>query len=140
MHSRQRCPLPATNKRFLRNVLVSTLEPRKKKPKQAGTCVIIPCMPIWPQKKFRSGAVYIETKQINIHCKFMCIGSVNPCIISIGCGILSNSFYLFSVMVYTQACALSSKIRLVVALHVFVLESSIKCNIFSLFCHRYRVL
>lgn len=33
----QRCPLPATNKRFLRNVLVSTLEPRKKKPKQAGT-------------------------------------------------------------------------------------------------------
>jgi len=33
----QRCPLPVTNKRFLRNVLVSTLEPRKKKPKQAGT-------------------------------------------------------------------------------------------------------
>jgi len=33
----QRCPLPATNKRFLRNVLASTLEPRKKKPKQADT-------------------------------------------------------------------------------------------------------
>lgn len=28
---RQRCPLPATNKRFLHNVLASTLEPRKKK-------------------------------------------------------------------------------------------------------------
>ncbi|PFX29996.1 hypothetical protein AWC38_SpisGene5210 [Stylophora pistillata] len=27
----QRCPLPATNKRFLHNVLASTLEPRKKK-------------------------------------------------------------------------------------------------------------
>ncbi|XP_078369146.1 protein POLR1D-like isoform X2 [Oculina patagonica] len=35
----QRCPLPATNKRFLRNVLVSTLEPRKKKSRQAEpTC------------------------------------------------------------------------------------------------------
>ncbi|KAJ7379548.1 hypothetical protein OS493_015343 [Desmophyllum pertusum] len=34
---RQRCPLPATNKRFLHNVLVSTLEPRKKKARPAGT-------------------------------------------------------------------------------------------------------
>lgn len=33
----QRCPLPATNKRFLHNVLVSTLEPRKKKPRQEDT-------------------------------------------------------------------------------------------------------
>lgn len=60
-----------------------------------------------------------QTKQINIHCKFTCIKSVNPCIISICCGILCNSFYLFSVMVYTHA--LSSKIRLVVlALHVYI--------------------
>jgi len=34
---RQRCPLPGTNKRFLQNVLVSTLEPRKKKSRQAET-------------------------------------------------------------------------------------------------------
>ncbi|XP_029183003.2 protein POLR1D-like [Acropora millepora] len=27
----QRCPLPATNKRFLHNMLISTLEPREKK-------------------------------------------------------------------------------------------------------------
>lgn len=30
----QRCPLPATNKRFLHNMLVSTLEPRRKKIRQ----------------------------------------------------------------------------------------------------------
>lgn len=33
----QRCPLPTTNKRFLHNVLASTLEPRKKKPRQTDT-------------------------------------------------------------------------------------------------------
>lgn len=33
----QRCPLPVTNKRFLHNVLASTLEPKKKKSRKTET-------------------------------------------------------------------------------------------------------
>ena len=78
--TRQRCPLPATNKRFLRNVLVSTLEPRKKKPKQAGIIKTQElCMTISLQNNFLNVAGHIDrlkelskhTMQVHMHLKCM---------------------------------------------------------------------
>ena len=78
LHTRQRCPLPATNKRFLRNVLVSTLEPRKKKPKHAGIIMTQDlCMTISPQNNFPKVAGHIDKLNKNVQCKFICIWSVS---------------------------------------------------------------
>ena len=69
--TRQRCPLPATNKRFLHNVLVSTLEPRKKKPRQEGRNYSFCCCRKYPYLPHQRISLRPPTPLENSHFSFI---------------------------------------------------------------------